>query len=211
LFDELKRAWVLHVKNNSIAYLLTMFILITGIMAGAFTVISLPSQQKTYLNKFLQEFFSSQQNLPINHWAIFRQSLWQHFVTAFLIWVFGLFIWGAPLVLALIGIRGFYFGFTIGFMVEYYRFGGILFSFLCILPQSIIYVPCYIGMAIIALLFSTVGIGKGGIAYLKIKRHKNLGIYTTKQVLVFFFLLIGILIETFVSPLLFPLFIWIFN
>jgi stage II sporulation protein M len=211
LFDELKRTWVLHVKKNSIAYLLTIFILITGIMAGAFTVISLPSQQKNYLSKFLQEFFHSQQNLPINHWAIFRHSLWQHFTTAFFIWIFGFFIWGSPFILALIGIRGFYFGFTIGFMVEHYKFGGVLFSLLCILPQSIIYVPCYIAMVIIALLYSTAGLGRGGFTYFRAQGRNNPGIYTTKLSLVFFILLIGVLIETFISPLLFPLFVWIFN
>ena len=28
--------------------------------------------------------FNSQQGVSINRWAIFRESLWQHFVTAFL-------------------------------------------------------------------------------------------------------------------------------
>lgn len=211
MFDELKRTWILHVKKNSLAYLLTIFVLITGIMAGAFTVISLPSQQKNYLSNFLQEFYNSQQSISVNRWAIFREALWQHFITAFFIWIFGFFVWGGPFILAVIGIRGFYFGFTIGFMVEYYRFGGVLFSLFCVLPQSIIYVPCYIAMVIIALLFSVIGFGKGGVTYTREQRRSNSGIYITKMGLIFCVLLIGVAIETFIAPLLFPLFIWIFH
>lgn len=170
-------------------------------MTGTFTVISLSSQQKLNVSNFLQEFFNSQQGVSINRWAIFRESLWQHFVTAFFIWFFGLFIWGSPFILTTIGIRGFSFGFTIGFMIENYRIGGFLFSLVCILPQSIVYVPCYISMGIISMLFSLK----------KDHGHNKIGKYTAKIAIVFIVLLIGVLIETFASPFLFPLFIWIFR
>lgn len=211
MLDLLKRQLILHMKENTFIYLLMIFIFITGIMTGAFTVISLSTQQKVYTGNFLQEFFNSQLSIPINRWTIFRESLWQHFITTFLIWLFGLFIWGAPFILAIIGIRGFSFGFTIGFMVEYYRVGGFLFSLFCVLPQSIIYVPCYIGMGIMALLFSTMSFGKRGVYYTRQQRLNKIGQYTIKVVLAFLAILIGILIETFIAPLMFPLFTWIFR
>jgi len=201
LWDILKRQWILHIKDNPITYLLVVFIFTTGIMAGAFTVISLSSQQKLNVGIFLQEFFNSQQSLSINRWAIFKESLWQHFVTVFFIWFFGIFVWGSPFILTIIGIRGFSFGFTIGFMVEYYRFGGFLFSLACILPQSLVYVPCYIGIGIISMLFSLK----------KNRRREKVSQYTARIAIVFLILLIGVFIETFISPFLFPLFIWIFR
>lgn len=211
MLEQLKRQWVLHVKQNTIAYLITLFVFITGIMAGAFTVLSLSSYQKVRVGNFLQEFFNSQQSYPINLWAIFSESLWQHFITAFFIWFFGLFIWGAPFILIILGIRGFSFGFTIGFMVENYRFGGFLFSLICILPQSIIYVPCYIGMGIIALLFSTMSFGKKGIQYRRGQGSNKISPYTVKIAIAFLTLQIGVLLETFIAPFLFPLFLWIFR
>src|SRR5690606_37260730 len=99
LWEILKRQWILHIKENPITYLLIVFIFTTGIMAGAFTVISLSSQQKLNVSIFLQEFFNSQQSLSINRWAIFKESLWKHFVTVFFIWFFGIFIWGSPFIL----------------------------------------------------------------------------------------------------------------
>ncbi|NLI59919.1 MAG: stage II sporulation protein M [Clostridiales bacterium] len=201
MLDVLKRQWVRHVKDNPITYLLIVFIFITGIMAGAFTVISLSSQQKIKVSNFLQEFFNSQQSFSINRWAILKESLWQHLITSLFIWFFGLFIWGIPFILLIVGIRGFSFGFTIGFMVEHYKFGGFLFSLICILPQSIIYVPCYIGMGIVAIHFSLN----------RIQRPKQTGQYSTRIVIIFLILMLGVSIETFISPFLFPLFIWIFR
>ena len=180
-------------------------------MTGAFTVISLPPQQKVNVGKFLLEFFNSYQSKPINLWAIFSESLWQHFLTTFFIWLFGLFIWGAPFILLIVGIRGFSFGFTIGFMVENYRFGGFLFSMVCIIPQSMIYVPCYIGMGIIALIFSTTAFEKKGIYYKRIGNRDKVSAYTSKLIIIFLILQVGMLFETFVAPFLFPLFIWIFR
>lgn len=211
MLGQLKRQWLLHLKRNTLTYLLVVFVFITGIMAGAFTVISLPTQQRINVGNFLVQFFNSQQNLSVNRWSIFKESLWQHFITAILIWGFGIFPWGIPLVLAILGIRGFSFGFTIGFMVEHYRYGGVLFSLICILPQSIIYVPCYLAMGIVASLCSLINIGKKGMAYSPQERQKKIGLYTWKIAAIFAILLVGIIIETLISPLLFPLFIWIFR
>lgn len=180
-------------------------------MAGSFTVISLSTEQKVDVGNFIQEFFNSQESLSVNRGAIFKESLWQHFVSIFVIWLFGLFVWGIPFILIIIGVKGFYFGFTIGFMVHHYRFGGFLFSLICIIPQSIIYVPCYIGMVIIALLFSLSGYGKNRIHYSKEQQKKRFALYTKKMLIGLIILLIGSLMETFIAPLLFPLFLWIFR
>lgn len=180
-------------------------------MAGSFTVISLSSEQKVNVGNFIQAFFNSQESLSVDRGAIFKESLWQHFMSTFLIWIFGLFVWGLPFILVIMGIKGFFFGFTIGFMIQHYRFGGFLFSLICILPQSIIYVPCYIGMVIISLLFSLSNYGKNKGHYTRQQHNNRLGLYTRKMITGFTILLIGSLMETFIAPLLFPLFLWIFR
>ena len=56
LWEILKRQWVLHIKDNPVAYLLIIFVFITGIMTGTFTVISLSSQQKLNVSNFHRNF-----------------------------------------------------------------------------------------------------------------------------------------------------------
>src|SRR5699024_5166372 len=129
----------------------------------------------------------------------------------FFIWLFGLFMWGGPFILAIIGIRGFSFGFTIGFMVANYRFGGFLFSLTCIVPQSVIYVPSYIGMGITALLLSKESFGARGNYYMREQGRNRIGPYTIKIAIGLIAILAGVFIETFIAPLLFPLFVWIFH
>ncbi|NLJ41687.1 MAG: stage II sporulation protein M [Clostridiales bacterium] len=211
MLATLKRQWVVHIKAHTTIYLIILFVFISGIMAGAFTVLSLPPQQRLNTGNFLQEFFKSGQNLSINRWIIFKSALWQHLITILLVWFFSLFIWGSPFILVIIGIKGFSFGFTVGFMVEYYGFGGFLFSLLCILPQSLIYVPCYLGIGILSLLFSTLSLGGKNAYYSKHQRQNMIGSHTGKFLIAFLSLLVGIMIETFISPLFFPLFLWIFG
>lgn len=211
MLDRLKRQWILHIKDNIPVYLLVLFIFITGIMAGTFTVISLPSSQKVGVSSFLREFFNSQQSLTINKWTIFRESLWQHFLGFFLIWLFGLISWGPPFVLGIIGIRGFSFGFTVGFMIEHYRIKGALFTLICILPQGIIYVPCYLVMGVIGINYSIHRFRKGGQGYRHDPYINEIGVYTRKSLSFLFLTLLGVLIETFIAPIFFPMFAWVFG
>lgn len=179
-------------------------------MAGAFTVVQLSSEQKLYVGNYIHEFFNSQQALPIDRGAIFRQSLWQHFWSVFLIWFFGMFFWGLPFILITIGIRGFFLGFTVGFMVEHFNFGGFLFSLVCILPQSLLYLLAYLAMGIYTVVFCIDSFKIRKIRFTSAQIKQKMGIHTSRILLLFLVILLGIIVETFITPLFFPLFTWIF-
>lgn len=193
-----------------IMYLAVAFILVTGIMAGAFTVAQLSSSQKIYVGNYIHEFFNSQQSLSIDRGAIFRQVIWQHFWSIFLIWFLGMFFWSIPFILVIVGIRGFFLGFTVGFMVEHYRFGGFLFSLICILPQSFLYIPAYMIMGVYTTVFCIDNFKNRKTRYTGAQIKQKIGIHTTRILFFSLIILLGIIIETLVTPLFFPLFKWIF-
>lgn len=210
MLEYIRRDIVIHFRQNILIYLLVIFILITGIMAGAFTVVQLSSEQKLYVGNYIREFFNSQQSLPVDRGAIFRQGLWQHFWSVFFIWFFGMFFWGAPFILIIIGIRGFFLGFTVGFMVEHYTFGGFLFSLVCILPQSLIYLLAYLAMGIYTLVFCIDSFKNRKTRFTSSQIKQKIGIHTIRILLLFLVILLGITLETLITPLFFPLFTWIF-
>jgi len=180
-------------------------------MAGAFTVAQLSSEQKIYVGSYLKEFFDSQESLTIDRGVIFSQGLWNHFLAVFFIWFFGLFFWGMPFILIIIGIRGFFLGFTVGFMVGHYNFGGFLFSLICILPQSFLYLTAYTAMGIYSVIHCIDSFKNRKTRYSEIQIKQRIGMHTSRILFLSLFILLGIIIETLFTPLFFPLFTWIFS
>ena len=70
-----------------------------------------------------------------------------------ILWLLGLTVVGAPLVILLVGARGFILGFTVGFLVQEKTGQGLLLALVAVLPQNLFYVPGLLGQ-ILALYFT---------------------------------------------------------
>lgn len=210
MLERIKSSIVFHVRQNLILYLIVFFAFLTGITSGAFTVSSMPTNQKDYLGGYIQHFFETITTYPINRFSIFQESVLKHIQTTFFIWLFGLFFICIPFALIVIGMQGFFTGFTIGFLVGHYGFGGFLFSLICILPQTLIYVPCIIGMGVFSLSFALKNFKKRKLSYSRNEKFKNMAPYTVEHLFCFLVLFSGSLFETFITPLFFRLFQWVF-
>lgn len=96
--------------------------------------------------------------------------------------------------------KGFTIGFTISFMVNGMGMKGMMFSLLGVLPQNIIYIPCFILASVIAMDFS--------MAILKDKSNRqwtsNIWVMVTSYSLSFLLvaavMFVGFLMETYATP-----------
>lgn len=211
VFKHLKATIIQHIKLNIALYLVIIFALLTGIASGSFTAGAMTQVQRTGLGGYLQNFFQVTLDQSINKGAIFIESFWQHLQITFFIWLSGLFFFGIPFVLIFVGIRSFFIGFTIGFLISQYNFGGFLFTLICILPQTLIYIPCIIGIGVLALEYSLKKFNTRKINYSKEQRMRSITPYTAKILILFIILSFGSVVEAFITPIFFGMFKWVFR
>jgi stage II sporulation protein M len=202
VFRRLKTDIIQHIRKNITLYLIILFALLTGIASGSFTAGAMDDVQRNALGRYLQTFFQSTKYEPVNRTAILLESLWQHLQSTFVIWLSGLFLFGMPLVFLFVGIRSFYIGFTIGFLISQYHFGGLLFIVVCILPQTLIYIPCITGIERLKTRKTMLS---------REQRNRNAGNYTLKIMVLFALLAAGSMLEAYLSPVFFGLFRWVFD
>ena len=85
----------------------------------------------------------------IDKTILIRNSILNNLVLALALWFIGSTVIGIPIVCLIIGTQGFLLGYTIStIMITYNTFKGILFSFICLLLQNIIFIPCIIAIAV---------------------------------------------------------------
>lgn len=210
VLKRMKTDIIQHIRQNLVLYLIILFAFLTGIASGSFTVGSMNDAQRNGLGGYLHRFFGTSAVEVIDKGAVFWESLWQYFQSVFLIWLSGLFFFGMPVLLLLVGIRGFFIGFTVGFIISQYGFGGFLFTLVCILPQTLLYVPCILGIGALALEFSLKKFKNRKISYTREQQLRSIIPYSTRIIALFLPIMVACLFEAFITPIFFGLFRWIF-
>ncbi len=154
-------------------YVALLLLFVTGVGFGAVATQKLSPLQKDDLANYLSGVYASladnnQQAFPRGQ--VFYQSMMDNVVkTTGLLFLLGLTVVGAPLILAVVFIRGFVLGFTVGFLVQETMVQGLILSTTCILPHNLLVVPAILIGAGGALSFSgnalktLLGLSKDGI------------------------------------------------
>lgn len=81
---------------------------------------------------------------------------------------------------------------------------------ICILPQALIYLTCYIGISVMAFELSLKKLKNRHISVNREQRLKKLTPYTGKILIFLLIVLFSCVIEAFVTPLFFGLFKFVF-
>lgn len=190
-----------HIRLHIPIYLIVILSIAIGIIIGTYTTKALPDLQKEELVNYLEGFFQILQSQEIDNHQLLFQSIINNLKLLLTIWLLGLTIFGTPIILVLLGFRGFILGFTIGFVIDKFAFNGILFIILSILPHNLFYIPGLVGIGVMAISFSLF------LLRSKIKkeriynRKRQIWTYTVVIVLVSTFLLLGSLVEAYVTPI----------
>ncbi|QCX32680.1 stage II sporulation protein M [Caloramator sp. E03] len=187
-------------ENIGIYFTVILFFTI-GIAAGAFTIKALDYNKKQDLVIYLNNFFQVLNNQNIPNSQIFYQSLKNNFQTVFFIWLLSITIIGVPVTLFITTFRGFIVGFTIAFLIDGLGWKGLLFMFIAILPQNILYIPCLLIISALSLIFSLQTF-RAKIKSVPVSVKSSILSYTAIIVIFFIIMCIGSVIEAYISPIL---------
>lgn len=150
---------------------------------------------RQYLAAFLQGAAAGPDS-PLTGFKAWCEIIKTQAVVLGLLWFLGLTVLGIPLIVFIIGARGFILGFTVGFLVQEKAGRGLLLALAGVLPQNLCYVPAYLGAGALAIYFSFSllrSLREGAVS-------TPLSVYSLFFLFFFFFLLTGAWIETYLVP-----------
>lgn len=193
-FFTLERLWV--------PLLLILGAFLFGLGIGAFFIRFIdPLEQQelsAYLETFLKWVAMEPASLSIqDKLAGLFQTLEFHIIFLLLFWLFGLTIVGIPLIILLVGFKGFILGFTVGFLLQEKAGNGLFLVLSAILPQNLFYVPAFFIAALIAYYSSSNLLGSNRSNQFHVM---NFFMYSIFYLFTFLLIFLGALIETFLVP-----------
>jgi len=197
--------FIKHIRNNLLLYFLCTLLLCVGIITGYMSTRSLTDVQNMELLNYLNGFFQLFSNTEISNSSVLLQSLANNFRICFFIWIMGATFIGIPIILILISLRGFIFGFTLSFLVNRLQRKGIVFAMVSMLPSNIFILPALIIIGVVAINFA-----------LYVFRNRSNGIsnlvkdfigYTIVIASIFLLIILGSFIEAYFSVYLIKVFI----
>lgn len=198
-FYKIKRWLFGHFQNNFLIYFILSAVFAIGIIIGAITIKVLKTAQVDNMIVFLNSFFKAMEGNEFDNIAILKQAIADNFKTIGLVLTTGYIIVGIGIIPVVIMFRGFAIGFTVGFIVNEFGIKGLLFAILGILPQNLLIIPGIISISSIGMTFSISNMKRRNLGFRNNRYYSNMADYLF---LILFFsaiVLIGTLIEAFVS------------
>lgn len=190
-----------HLADNIISYAIILFFFVLGISLGALTVNNIDLETKIDVKSYIDGFISISKTDSIQSVEVLKQSIKFNLITAVALFLAGLTYAGIILVPVIAAFRGFCIGFTVAFLTDSLDKGGFLLSLVSIMPQNLIYIPILIVFCVcsISLAFA--------VFRSKLNRkHNEISGYTWSfaltSLVLFFIMLGGSVIESYITPFL---------
>jgi stage II sporulation protein M len=179
-----------------IAAVLTVGAVVGGISAGSLDIAG-TQELRTYLQSTLTKLAHDGAGYTGWQWMFLDKVL----KPAGLIWVLGMSVVGVPLIAAVIFMRGFVLGFSLVFILKALALRGVLLAIVALVPQNLFYLPGLVLAATGAVIFSgkalQIVLGKPGCGDI----YRHLRTEGTVTLLGCMLLLVGGLVDTYITPL----------
>lgn len=185
-------------KELIVPIFLAVGVFLCGLIMGAVSLRTLEpfvlEEMRHYLTYFLEEasVLSGRSFSDVKTWY---QILKMQMASIGLLWFLGLTVVGTPLIILLIGAKGFTVGVTVGFLVQEEAGRGLLLALVGVLPQNLCYIPAFLGAGVLAFYFSFT---------LLRSSHGNtlrrIGVYSLVFLSFALLILLGSWVETYLVP-----------
>lgn len=177
-----------YIKNNAKEYIIIIAIFLIGLFFGVMFVNNIEQVQKEEITGYINTYLESFKNKEIDYGEQLKNNIKENIVLVLIIWFVGSTVIGIPIILGIIGFRGFCLGYAIS--ASTYVLGttkGILFSVVALLIQNIIFVPVIISLGVSCLkLYQSI---------LKDKRRENVKIEIIRHTIFSIIMLTGMIIS----------------
>lgn len=145
-----------HLRGQIPLCAVVLTLLVLGVILGSSAATVLDAEERAELAAHLQVFLRGlvDGRLRTEPAEALSATYRQNLQTLGFIWLLGLTGIGAPVVGAVVFLRGLVLGFTVGFLVEEMGTMGLLLAALGVLPQNLLALPAIAGSAVAALAYS---------------------------------------------------------
>lgn len=133
----------LYFRRRIVVYAVVIAIFGLGIVSGGIAVNVVENESRQELSGFVDGYLAHVATTDETHSgsSVRPMMMREVFQAAGLPWILGLTILGAPLLLALVFLKGFSLGFTLIFIFDELSYRGLLLTFAGILPHSLFKIP----------------------------------------------------------------------
>lgn len=178
--------------------ILCLAIFLSAVILGAVGLKVLAPDDKAELGSYLEIFVRGLGTDTLEPSALFRLSCAQNLKWAFSLWLLGLAVIGAPLVLLLIAVRGFALGFSAAFLIQ--EVSGTSLFLRGILPHAFFFIPVFLYLGSVAVAFSSELFRerpwiRGGLL-------SRIGLYSLRYWAFSLLFLVSSLVESYLCPIL---------
>jgi stage II sporulation protein M len=154
LFLTIKNIIGRHIQQNKVKYFFIILCFFAGMIAGILFVGTVSENQSDEISNFINYFCQQAVEQSISPHKILEASIVSNLRTLCLLWICGLFFVLIPVVYAVVAVKGFGIGFTIGYLSFHYGFKGFMLSMASIVPQSIIVLPLLFYLSLHSICFA---------------------------------------------------------
>lgn len=195
-FEKLNSAF----RENKIYYLIVLLFFCIGIVIGVYTVMYMDNVDKNDITSYFSTFATSISKKNIDYTSLLFSIVGKNLFFIIPLTLVSFTFFGSPIILFIDLIKGFSLGYTFTFILSSYENKGLLLAVASVLPQNMFYIPAIMLFSILGLYMST------SIFKVKILKYNNFKknelIYQNLNCVIAMFLLtlIGMVVETYMSP-----------
>ena len=182
------------IDDSKIIFLWVLLFLLIGIVLGSCTVYYMSDFNKVEIGTYFSEFLSFLGTNKISYLQVLLRSIFNIAPIVLIIVLIG-----CPVILFIDLVKGYILGFTFALLASILGGKGIILLALGIVIQQIIFIPCIIILSTVAVKNSIIKI-KEGIGKERLKNSRINKNYMKVQSILSAILIIGIFIETYISP-----------
>ena len=150
ILDKLKEK----IRLDKQLFVFYVILLITGIIAGSLFVTILKQEDIMLINNHLNNFLNNIESNKIDYLNAMKSNLIINVSLILIIWLLGISIIGLPIIIIIYFSKLFITGFTVSSIIATFKFKGLIFSILYIVPSQIILILILILLMIFSSSFS---------------------------------------------------------
>lgn len=177
-----------YVKNNIKEYIIIIIIFLIGVFLGVMFINNVGEAQKEEITGYVNTYLEAFKQKEIDYTQQLRNNIKENIILVLIMWFAGSTVIGIPIVLGIIGFRGFCLGYAISSFT--YVLGttkGVTFSVVALILQNIIFIPAILSLGVSCLkLYQSI---------LKDKRRENVKVEIIRHTIFSVIMLICIIIS----------------
>lgn len=143
-----------NITSQKKKYIFLAFMALIGLLSGVLFIFFISKTDKSLVNEELSLFFTNLKDNHLNYVSSLINSISANILYFIIIWILGISIIGIPIIIFLLFLKGFIFGFSISSIIAKFGIKGIFLSFFYQFPHGLVMLILFILISFYAINFS---------------------------------------------------------